>query len=166
MDIDKQKLRKTEADIEIRRCLEAKQSFSMIAGAGSGKTMSLVSALQYLRETEGARLRRNDQNILCITYTNRAVEVISKRVDWDDLFLIRTLHKFLWSQIKKFTPNIREALREHVIPAHIEKKRDDDNGGQSKKAIAAREKIASLQADLGSLDTVERFDYNDTNLPR
>lgn len=163
MDIDMQKLRETKADIEIKRCLEAKQCFSMIAGAGSGKTMSLVSALQCLRETEGARLRRNDQNVLCITYTNRAAKVISKRLDWDDLFLVRTLHKFLWNQVKQFTPNIREALREHVIPAHIKKKRDDDNGGQSKKAIAAREKIASLQADLGSLDTVERFDYNDTN---
>ena len=114
MDINMQKLCETKADIAIRNCLEAKQCFSMIAGAGSGKTTSLVCALQYLRDTEGARL------------------------DWDDLFLVRTLHKFLWSQIKKFTPNIREALHEHVIPAHIEKKQEDDNGRQSKKAVAAR----------------------------
>ena len=163
MDIDMPKLRETKADTKIRNCLEAKQCFSMIAGAGSGKTTSLVSALQYLRETEGALLRRNDQKILCITYTNRAVKVISNHLDWDDLFLVRTLHKFLWSQIKKFTPNIREALRKHVIPLHIEKKQKDDNGRQSKKAVAAREKIASLQADLDSLDTVEGFDYNDTD---
>ena len=163
MDIDMQKLRETKADTKIRNCLETKQCFSMIAGAGFGKTTSLVSALQYLRETEGALLRSNDQKILCITYTNRAVEVISNHLDWDDLFLVRTLHKFLWSQIKKFTPNIREALRKHVIPIHIENKQKDDNGRQSKKAVAAREKIASLQADLDSLDTVEGFDYNDTN---
>ena len=39
----------------------------------------------------------------------------------------------------------------------------NDNGRQSKKAVTAREKIASLQADMDSLDTVEGFDYNDTN---
>ena len=158
-----QKLIETNADKEIKICLEAKQSFSVIAGAGSGKTTSLVTALQYLRQTEGVRLRRNDQKIVCITYTNRAVEVISSRLDWDDLFLVSTLHTFLWSQVRRFTPNIREALREQVIPAHIEKKQKDDNGGQSKKAIAAREKILSLRADLESLDAVEKFDYNDTN---
>jgi DNA helicase-2/ATP-dependent DNA helicase PcrA len=156
-------LLETKTDTEIRDCLEKKQSFSVIAGAGSGKTTSLVTALQYLRETEGGRLRRDDQKIVCITYTNRAVEVISNRLDWDNLFLVSTLHKFLWSQVKRFTPNIREALREHVIPGHIEKKMEADNGGQSEKAIAAREKVASLEADLAGLDAVSSFDYNDTN---
>ncbi len=158
-----QKLVETNADTEIIDCLDAKQNFSVIAGAGSGKTSSLVTALQYLRKADGSRFRRNDQKVVCITYTNRAVEVISNRVDWDDLFLISTLHTFLWSHIKRFTPNIREALCTHVIPAHIKKKQKDDNGGQSKKAVAAREKIASLQANLESLDAVGDFDYNDTN---
>lgn len=156
-------LLETKADREIKNCLNTKQSFSMIAGAGSGKTTSLVTALTYLRNTEGAHLRREDKKIACITYTNRAVEVISNRLDWDELFLISTLHSFLWSQINRFTPNISEALREHIIPAHIEKKQMDDNGKQSKKAVAAREKIESLQNDLGSLDTVEKFTYNDSS---
>ena len=163
MDINMQKLRETKADTKIRNCLEAKKCFSMIAGAGSGKTTSLVTALQYLRETEGACLRRNDQKILCITYTKRAVEVLSNRLDWDDLFLVSTLHACLWGQIKKFTPNIREALREHIIPAYIQKKKKDDNGGQSQRAISAREMIVSLQTDMDSLDTVEGFYYSDAN---
>lgn len=65
----------TKADIEIKSCLDAKQSFSMIAGAGSGKTTSLVTALEHLRESEGPRLRRDDKKIACITFTNRAVGV-------------------------------------------------------------------------------------------
>lgn len=153
----------TKADTEIRNCLDDKQCFSVIAGAGSGKTTSLVMALKHLRLTEGVRLRRDDQKIVCITYTNRAAEVISDRLDRDDLYLVSTLHKFLWGLVKRFTPNIREALCEHVIPAHIERKMEDDNGGQSKKAIAARDKIASLEADLEGLDGVNNFDYNDTN---
>jgi len=163
MEIKGNKLIETEADTEIRKCLKAKQSFSMIAGAGSGKTTSLISALKFLREIEGARLRRDEQKILCITYTNRAVDIISNRLDRDELFLISTLHAFLWGQVKRFTINIREALRDHVIPAHIEKKQKDDNGRNSKKAVAAREKIASLTADLGNLETVAKFDYNNTN---
>jgi DNA helicase-2/ATP-dependent DNA helicase PcrA len=163
MGLGTQRLRETNADKDIKNCLDAQQSFSMIAGAGSGKTLSLVNALKHLRETEGLCLRRDDKKIACITYTNRAVEVISNRLDWDELFCVSTLHSFLWGEVRRFTPNIREALREHVIPGHIEKKQRDDNGGQSKKAVAAREKIASLQTDLDRLDAVDKFDYNDTN---
>jgi len=156
------KLIKTAADTAVRSCLTEKRNFSVVAGAGSGKSTSLIAALQHLRETEGKVLRRDDQMIACITYTNRAVEVISSRLDWDELFRVSTLHQFLWSEVKKFTPNIREALRDRVIPMHIAKKEEDDNGGQSKKAIAAREKVASLKSDLDNLDAVSWFEYDDS----
>ncbi|MDO9528798.1 MAG: UvrD-helicase domain-containing protein, partial [Syntrophales bacterium] len=158
-----QRLLETSADKDIRNCLDTRRSFSMIAGAGSGKTMSLISALKYLRETEGPHLRRDDKRIACITYTKRAVEVISSRLDRDELYCVSTLHSFLWGEVKRFTPNIREALRNYLIPWHIDKKQQDDNGGQSKKAVAAREKIASLQLDLDRLDAVDSFEYSDTN---
>lgn len=153
----------TKADAEVRICLAEKKSFAMIAGAGSGKTSSLITALQLLRETEGRTLRRDDKKIACITYTNRAVAVISSRLEFDDLFEISTLHGFLWKQIKRFTPNIRQSLCDHVIPTHIQKKKEDDNGGKSKKAVTAREKVASLEADLAKLDDVPEFRYNETN---
>ena len=157
-----QKIIETSADQRIRECLGEKTSFSMIAGAGSGKTTSLITALQYLRTIEGNNLRRTGRRIVCATYTNRAVDVISGRLDQDDLYLVCTLHTFLWSQIKRYHLDIREALAKHVIPAHIEKKKADDNGGQSQKAIAARKKIEQLEADLKALDTVDTFEYNDS----
>jgi DNA helicase-2/ATP-dependent DNA helicase PcrA len=42
-------------DAEIRKCLDlaTPQSFFLFAGAGSGKTRSLVSALQYVRDKFG-----------------------------------------------------------------------------------------------------------------
>lgn len=162
MSIALKKLKKTKADEKIRSCLDAKQCFSVIAGAGSGKTLSLLTALKYLRMTEGVRLRRDDKAIACITYTNRAVDVISSRLDWDELFSVSTLHTFLWREIKRFNSDIRGALRDHVIPEHIEKKKDDDNGGNSKKAIAARAKVVTLQADLDNLCNVETFEYADS----
>lgn len=156
-------LHETQADLQIRNCLDNKQSFSMIAGAGSGKTTSLIAALKHLRKIKGSRLRRDDKKIACITYTNRAVEIISSRLDWDELYCVSTIHSFLWGEINRFTPNIRDTLIAYIIPKHIEKKQTDDNGGQSIKAIAARERIASLQSDLESLENVNSFTYTDTN---
>jgi DNA helicase-2/ATP-dependent DNA helicase PcrA len=43
----------TAADRDVRKCLDAHQSFALIAGAGSGKTSSLVEALARIREREG-----------------------------------------------------------------------------------------------------------------
>lgn len=153
----------TLADTEIRECITGRQSFSMIAGAGSGKTTSLVGALTYLRENEVDWLRRNGQKILCITYTNRAVEVISSRIGQDDLYIVTTLHKFLWSEIHRFTHDIREALREFVIPARIEKARERDSGKQTKAAIEARERIERLEKQLAALDVVESFKYDENS---
>ncbi|MGN7954458.1 UvrD-helicase domain-containing protein [Agrobacterium radiobacter] len=154
--------KETEADKLVRACLQAKQSFAMIAGAGSGKTSSLVEAIHFLRETQSGYLRKHGQKIACITYTNRAVDVISGRLEFDKLVEVTTLHGFLWAQIKRFSINIRQALIAHVVPNHIENKRKDAVGN-SKKAIAARERIASLEKDLEILATVPSFHYNETN---
>jgi DNA helicase-2/ATP-dependent DNA helicase PcrA len=153
----------TKADEEIINCLQSQQNFAVIAGAGSGKTTSLITALQYLRKSKSVRLRRDDQQIACITYTNRAVDVISSRLDWDPIFSVTTLHTFLWSQIKRFTPNIRQAISEHLIPAQIASKQEEDNGGKSKRALNARRKIAELKLHLDNLSAVTIFEYNDNN---
>lgn len=152
----------TTADTEIRECLDSNQNFSVVAGAGSGKTTSLITALDYIRETKGPLLRRDSKQVACITYTNRAVEVISSRLGWDNLYCVSTLHRFLWNEVKRFTPNIRSALQDTIIPAYITKKQAEDNGGKSKKALSARKKIAELTEDLKKLNAVKRFAYNDS----
>lgn len=152
----------TKADIEIQECLNGKQSFSVVAGAGSGKTTSLINCLLYLKAKEGIKLKRDGKRIVCITYTNRAVDVILNRLGYDSLFYVSTLHKFLWDEIKRFTPNIREALSKEVIPKQIQKAKAKDNGGTSKVAIKARERVKLLTSDLDSLNEVNRFEYSDT----
>ena len=44
------KLKPTVADQKIAKCIDNEKSFSVIAGAGSGKTTSLVEALKRIRE--------------------------------------------------------------------------------------------------------------------
>lgn len=155
--------KQTQADQDIRKCLEETRSFYVIAGAGSGKTTSLVSALEHVRDTYGKRLRRDVQRIVCVTYTKRAVAVISARLGWDELFVVSTIHGFLWEEIRRYTPDIRRALQEGVLPAHIAKKKKDDNGGNSQTAVAARERIVELEAALAGLSDVPSFSYSDTN---
>lgn len=156
-------LKQTKADSEIRACIEENRSFYVIAGAGSGKTTSLSTALDHIRNRYGKRLRRDVQSIVCLTYTKRAVAVISSHLGWDDLFVVSTLHAFLWGEIKRYIPDIRRALQEKILPSHIAKKKDDDNGGQSQKALAARTKVLELEQHLAGLKDVPTFSYNNSN---
>ena len=63
-------------DDEIAACLdlEKAQSFFLFAGAGSGKTRSLVSALTTLRSSVGPQLRLHAQRIGVIAYSNAACD--------------------------------------------------------------------------------------------
>jgi len=154
----------TEADVVVRACLDKHQSFALIAGAGSGKTSSLVEALERIREREGCWLRQNGQRVACITFTKRAVEVIKARLGFDELYYVSTLHSFLWDQIGRFQSDIREALRLRRLPALITKERDRDNGGNSRTAIEARAKAERFEQNLAVLDTVEHFEYSDAKV--
>lgn len=151
----------TEADTRVAACLAENRSFSMIAGAGAGKTSSLIEALELIKSQYGPVLKKNGQKVACITYTKRAVQVISSRLGDSDLFVVSTLHSFLWGEIKTFTDDIRKALIESRIPALIEKENAKDNGGQSRVALKAREKIESLTSDLAVLPEVLSFRYGD-----
>lgn len=158
-------LQPTEADVAIATCIDDAKSFAVIAGAGSGKTTSLIEALKKIRETHGRKLRERGQKVVCITYTNRAVGVISSRLGFDELYLVTTLHGFLWGEVSRFQTPMREALIEQIIPAHIEKAQQDDNGGNSKKAIAARKKVERLRAELAKfVGNKPSIDYEETTV--
>lgn len=152
----------TRADEEIESCLVNSQSFSVVAGAGSGKTTSLVTALSFIRDRFGSELRRDGQKVVCITYTKRATAVIESRLGFDDLYIVSTIHSFMWGAISRFTKDIRTALREFLIPAHIEKYRAKDNGGTSQAAQRARQRIAELETELALLDQVPAFKYDES----
>ena len=125
----------TYSDKRIKVCLCKNRSFSVIAGAGSGKTTSLIKALDFVRSINGDSLRKMTQRVACITFTNRAVDIIKSRLNSDDLFLITTLHSFLWAEIKPFNSDIRSLLKSDLIPARIEKKKEDSSGTISFKKM-------------------------------
>jgi len=91
-------------------CLEAGQSFRLEAGAGAGKTYSLVKALRFLVQRNQRLLSRRHQQIACITFTNVAKEEIEARTDRSPLIYCDTTHAFCWSLIGSFQHELRARI--------------------------------------------------------
>ena len=88
-------------------CIKNKVSFVLDAGAGSGKTWTLVQALNYILETKSKELKNNGQKIVCITYTNIAKDEIIERTEHNELIHVSTIHDFLWECIKRFQSELK-----------------------------------------------------------
>ena len=101
-----------EALAEIRECLAERKSFLLEAGAGAGKTYSLIETLKHLIAEKGNELVSKHQQIACITYTNVAADEITARTDSHPAIHSSTIHHFCWSLIKDFQPYLRERLPE------------------------------------------------------
>lgn len=100
----------TQADIDLRNCLGniPPRSFIMKAGAGSGKTTSLIKGLSSAIRIHGEKLKKARQRIACITYTEIAAVEIWKDVGSDPLIHVSTIHSFMWLLAKPFQNDIRD----------------------------------------------------------
>lgn len=87
---------------KIVELIKKNESFVLEAGAGSGKTFTLIQTINYLIESKGVQLRFDNQNIVCITYTNVAKNEIIDRLENNPLVLVYTIHEFLWDCIKNY----------------------------------------------------------------
>jgi len=95
---------------KIRECLTERKSFLLEAGAGAGKTYSLIETLKYLMKERGNELMNKHQQIACITYTKIAAAEIASRTDSHPAIHSSTIHHFCWSLIKDFQPFLRAKL--------------------------------------------------------
>lgn len=95
---------------EVYGCLERKESFLVEAGAGAGKTYTLVKALQFLVNHYQHSLAQRHQKIACITFTNVAKDEIDARTDRSPVIYCNTIHAFCWSLINGFQPQLRDRL--------------------------------------------------------
>ena len=99
-----------EADAKILECLQSGKSFLLDAAAGSGKTSSLIRALDHIRGEPRATLIQNAQRVACITYTNVAKQEIIERTENDVIFEVSTIHDFMWREIQGFQRELKSAL--------------------------------------------------------
>ena len=150
-------------DDEINACLSLDKpiSFFLFAGAGSGKTRSLVNALNYLREVSAKRLRLHGQRVGVITYTNAACDEIKRRLNFDLLIEVSTIHSFVWSLIGGLNFDIKQWLKVNLESEIADLKEKQSKGRAATKAALDRERSIEIkQKRLSGLDDIKRFTYN------
>jgi len=157
-----------KADKQIADCLNpsAPKSFFLFAGAGSGKTRSIESALKHIQATWGDRLRLGGQRVGVITYTNAATDEIKRRIQFDPLFDVRTIHSFAWSLIEGLNHDIRAWLTIKLTEDIRDWQAQEAKGRASKASNERKLKIASSTKRLESLPAITRFIYSPTGTNR
>lgn len=143
--------------------LNSLRSFFLFAGAGSGKTRTLVNVLKdYIIEPFEHQLAMEGRKVAVITYTNAATEEIHRRADHHPLIHVSTIHSFAWSVIKGFHKDIRKwlkhALAEKIQELH-EKQAKAKNTTTKTYQNRAKE-IETKSKRLSQLDDILIFQYN------
>ncbi len=154
----------TDADHQIRNILDRERliGFTVVAGAGSGKTTSLVKALAHVTETRGTSLRAKTQRVACITYTEVAALEIHKEIGNDALAVVSTIHGFLWALAKPFQKDIGAWVADHLkeeIARLIEKQENYKPGTrQSTKANDSAD-LEKLRHQQAAVQDIKRWTY-------
>lgn len=115
----KQEADKIEA--EIIEALKEGVNFRVEAGAGSGKTYSLNKVIEWLDSNKKKEFNKNKQNVICITFTNAAVDVIKSRISSDSFIIPSTIHSFVWSAISQYQSTLINLVKDY------KKNEDEEN---------------------------------------
>lgn len=154
----------TPADVVLRGCLTGpmRRSFTMVAGAGSGKTTSLVKALATIVSAHGESLKNLRQKVACITYTEIAAQEIWADVGNNPLVHVSTIHSFLWTITRTFQRDIREWVLRR-IEERIADLRAEAAGYGPRVIQRTRDtnqrRIERLEASREPASKVEIFNY-------
>lgn len=153
------------ADETIIGCLDLAKprSFFLYAGAGSGKTRSLVEAIRVVCERQGRDLSLSGQKIGVITYTNAACDEIKQRLEFDPRVEVSTIHAFAWSLIAGYDDDIRGWLAGRLLQDIAELEEAQAKGRAASKAAADRARsIESKRRRYENLGSITRFLYSPT----
>lgn len=98
--------------ISINQLINDNKNLIFNAGAGAGKTYALVESLKHIVNEHGEALKIHNQCVMCITYTNVAMNELKHRLKDTELIKISTIHERLWDIIKNH--------QEQLLPIHIQ----------------------------------------------
>lgn len=153
-----------EADATIIECLDLSKprSFFLYAGAGSGKTRSLVNAVRNTINGEhGRQLNLTGKKIGVITYTNAACDEIKQRLEFDPRVEVMTIHAFSWSLIERFNADIRQWVAKNLEVEIYELEEQQKKGRLNTKASVERlRSMENKRRRLARLDSVVKFIYS------
>ena len=154
----------TQADIDLRNCLGnvPPRSFIMKAGAGSGKTTSLIKGLSSVIQMHGDELKNTRQRVACITYTEIAAGEIWRDVGSDPLVHVSTIHSFMWLLAKPFQNDIRVWVSGRIvekIEALEEKRATYGPRVQQRTKDKDSRDLERLHRQSGRISAVKGFRY-------
>ncbi len=143
------------------------RSYFLFAGAGSGKTRTLVEVLRRMtgvvqHEKGGQlarRLRLYGRSIRVVTYTKNAVAVINSRLGDNDLVGVSTIHAFCWELISGFNDDIRAALVA-VKEDQLEKETAEAAAKPRGITPAKQRDLDEIKADIEAFKLTDVFIYH------
>ena len=136
------------------------KSFLLFAGAGSGKTRTLVNILQKIKNDHKEKLLKNNQKVAVITFTNAACEEIKHRLQYDSIFYVSTIHSFAWELIKPFTKDIKIFLQEKLKNDILDLKLKLSKAIKETSKENYKIDINKKENRLNSLDEINYFIYS------
>lgn len=112
-------------DNDIIEIFKQGYNFKVEAGAGSGKTYSLMKVLAWIKENNFLKYIKKGQKIACITYTNAAVNVIKDRLGEETFIIPCTIHSFAWDVIKKYQKELIDFILDNdMLPKDFDIEKD------------------------------------------
>ena len=87
---------------QIKNCINEEKSWIFDSGAGAGKTYALIETLKYIIIKKEKELKYNNQKVICINYTNVAVDEIKQRLGKTQLVNVSTIHEYIWETIRPY----------------------------------------------------------------
>lgn len=153
-----------QVDETLTKCILStpRKSFFLFAGAGSGKTHSLVHLLKKIRDSIGKNLLLRGKNVAVITYTNAATDEIINRLDYSPIFHVSTIHSFVWDVIKYYQTDIKKLYCGYIVKdmEALSKKLDETKSKTTKTYLSNVEKLKYQKERLVKAQTIEKFVYN------
>ncbi|EMB4317632.1 UvrD-helicase domain-containing protein, partial [Citrobacter freundii] len=143
------------------------RNYFLFAGAGSGKTRTLVEVLRRLtgvtEHEKGGQLARSlkmyGRSIRVVTYTKNAVSVINGRLGDNSLVCVSTIHSFCWELINGFNDDIRESLIA-VKEAQLAKETAEAQAKPRGITAAKQRDLDEITNEIEVLRTTEVFKYH------
>lgn len=143
------------------------RSYFLFAGAGSGKTRTLVEVLRRMTgvvkhekgELLARSLRTYGRSIRVITYTKNAVSVINSRLGDNDLVSVSTIHAFCWELISGFNDDIRAALIA-IKEAQLEKETKEALARPRGITPAKQRDFDEIREDIEGFRNTDLFIYH------
>ena len=153
-----------QVDETLEKCILStpRKSFFLFAGAGSGKTYSLVLLLKKIHNSIGKDLLLQGKTVAVITFTKAATDEIINRLDYSPIFHISTIHSFVWDVIKYYQADIKRLYCFYIEEdlKALEKKLEETENKTTKTYLSNVEKFEYQKERLAKAQIIEKFVYN------